>query len=77
MFFFRMLTIEFCIYFVLGQRYSMLEDMDDMEAICISYAKDGTVYQQEQSNIRILTVTKFGIIMLNVLCELVLSISFM
>jgi len=40
--------------------------MDNMEASCIFYVKDGIIYEHEQSKICVLTVTKLGIVMLTV-----------
>ena len=42
----------------------MLQDMDHMEASCVFYVKVGTLDQLEQSKFCVLTVTKFGIVML-------------
>jgi len=54
----------------------MLQDMDNMEASYIIYLKDGTFDQHEQSNIRVLTNTKWGIVMLTVQYDLGISVSF-
>jgi len=63
MIFFGALTIVFrvdCYW----ERCWMLQDMDHMEASCVFYVKVGTLDQLEQSKFCVLTVTKFGIVML-------------
>jgi len=40
--------------------------MDNMEATCVHYVKDGMFDQQEQRKICVLTVTKLGIVMLTI-----------
>ena len=52
----------------------MLQDMDDMEASCILNVKVGMFDQLEQSKICVLTVTKMGIVILNVQHNLNVSV---
>jgi len=55
----------------------MLQGMDHMEASCVFYVKVGTLDQLEQSKFCVLTVTKFGIVMLTVQIDSIFSVSFM
>jgi hypothetical protein len=55
----------------------MLQDMDHMDASCIFYDKVGRVDQLEQSKICILAVTSFGIVMLTIHYDLMVSMWFM
>jgi len=54
-----------------------MQGMDDSEASCIFYVKDGMFDQQALSRICILTVTKSGIVMLTIQYDLVFSVCFM
>jgi len=55
----------------------MLQDMHNMEASCVIYAKVGTFTHPEQSKIPLLTVNKMGIVRLTVQLGLIVSISLM
>jgi len=55
----------------------MLQGMDHMAASCIFYVKVGTLDQLEQSKFCVLTVTKFGIVMLTVQIDSMFSVSSM
>jgi len=52
----------------------MLQDMDHMEASCISYAKVGRFDQFEQSKISVLTITSLGIVMLTINYDLMVRV---
>jgi hypothetical protein len=55
----------------------MLQVMDNMEASCVFYVKVGTFTRLEQSQIFLLTITKPGIVTLNVQHDLIVSVIFM
>jgi len=55
----------------------MLKDMDNMEASYVFHVNDGTLDQQEQCKICVLTIRKLGIVMLTVQYDMVFSVSFM
>jgi len=54
----------------------MLEEMDHMEASCVFYVKVGRFDQFEQSKITVLTVTSFGIVLLTVHWDSIVSVWF-
>jgi len=58
-------------------RYWMLQDLDDMEASCISYDKVQTFDQLVWSIICILNVSTMGIVRRNVRHGMIVSVSFM
>ena len=51
--------------------------MDDMEARCVLYVKVGMFDQLEQSKICVFTITTFGLVMLTVQYELIVSLCVM
>jgi len=55
----------------------MLQDMDHIEASCISYVKAGRFDQLEQNKIRVLPVTTLDIVMLTGQHDLLLSLCVM
>jgi len=54
----------------------MLRDIDDTEATCDYHVEDGTLDQQEQCTICILTITQLGLVILTVDFVLVYSVRF-
>jgi len=52
----------------------MLQDMDHMEASCVFYVKVGRFDHLEQSKICVLTMTSFGIVMVTVHHNLMVSV---
>jgi hypothetical protein len=52
----------------------MLQDMDHLEASCVVYVKVGRFDDLEGSKICVLTITSFGIIMLTIHHNLMVSI---
>jgi len=55
----------------------MMQDMDVVEASCVFYLKVGTFDQLELSEIRDLTFTKIGIVMLTVQHDMIFSLGLM
>jgi len=54
----------------------MLQDMDHREASCVFYVEVGTLNQFEQSKICVLPVTMFGIAMLTIHHNMIISVCF-
>jgi hypothetical protein len=54
----------------------VLQDMDNMEASCVFYVNVSTFNHLEQSKTSLLTVNKWGIDMLTVQHDLIVSIGF-
>jgi len=55
----------------------MLQDIDHIEASCVSYVEVGTLNQLEQSKICILTIATLGIAMLTLDHDLMFSVCIM
>jgi hypothetical protein len=55
----------------------MLQDMDNMDASCVSYFKVGMFTHQEQSKTSCLIVNKSRIVRLHIQYDLIVSVSFM